>query len=355
MRTLMIDLTSFVPNKNHGAQTFIISLIESFKADKSHKKIIICSNSSKFFFGDAENIYFRTVLLPSNFLLRSLFSLIYLNYFNLILMPDKVFYPLNLSYTFGQNVFVYLHDLVCVHYMQNYYWKDSFKYHLLYLKYRIQFSKILNVAVPSVFVQKQFNQTFRHKNKPIVIREGRVSNSITTVPEIRDKNEKVFLVNSLTAKHKNIDDIIDAINILKNEKLDFKVVFKFTGNLNPKIKEFVKHFRSKKLELIKTGYLTNDQINSEISNCTAMIFCTSYEGFGIPVLEAMEASKPIICSDLHVLREFRYNGQFFYKNNSPESLKNQIIKVLHQPKNTVSISSQLKKYDWNNIVNWILK
>ena len=50
MRTLMIDLTSFVPNKNHGAQTFIISLIESFKADKSHKKIIICSNSSKFFF-----------------------------------------------------------------------------------------------------------------------------------------------------------------------------------------------------------------------------------------------------------------------------------------------------------------
>ena len=103
--------------------------------------------------------------------------------------------------------------------------------------------------------------------------------------------------------------------------MDFKVVFKFTGNLNPKIKEFVKHFRSKKLELIKTGYLTNDQINSEISNCTAMIFCTSYEGFGIPVLEAMEASKPIICSDLHVLREFRYNGQFFYKNNSPESLK----------------------------------
>lgn len=82
-----------------------------------------------------------------------------------------------------------------------------------------------------------------------------------------------------------------------------------------------------------------------------MIFCTSYEGFGIPVLEAMEASKPIICSDIEVLREFKYDGQFFYKNKSPESLKNQIIKVLHQPKNTVSISSQLKKYDWNNIVN----
>ena len=68
----------------------------------------------------------------------------------------------------------------------------------------------------------------------------------------------------------------------------------------------------------------------------------------------MESSKPIICSDIQVLREFNYNGQYFYKNNYPQTLKNQIIEVGKQNDIVVSSNIQLEEYNWNNIVNWVL-
>ena len=47
MRTL-IDLMSFVPNKIM-CPNFYISLIESFKADKSHKKLLYVETRVSFF------------------------------------------------------------------------------------------------------------------------------------------------------------------------------------------------------------------------------------------------------------------------------------------------------------------
>ena len=32
MATLLIDLTGFVPNKNYGAQAFVLCLFDAFKA-----------------------------------------------------------------------------------------------------------------------------------------------------------------------------------------------------------------------------------------------------------------------------------------------------------------------------------
>lgn len=217
----------------------------------------------------------------------------------------------------------------------------------------MQFSKIANIAVPSRFIKNQLINTFNTKIRPVVIREGKVLN-ISETSDKAVKNKKVFLVNSLNAKHKRISDLLNALHLLKNENLKFDIEIKFTGNLNTKIKYFIHNFNHNKIKLTTTGYLTYQQIVSEIKACTAIIFCTNYEGFGIPVLEAMESSKPIICSDIQVLREFNYNGQYFYKNNYPQTLKNQIIEVGKQNDIVVSSNIQLEEYNWNNIVNWVL-
>ena len=353
MATLLIDLTGFVPNKNYGAQAFVLCLFDAFKVNSDYKKIVICSKACKEFLGSTDYFQYKLVMLPSNFIIRSIFAFFYLNYFNFKLKPQKIFYPLNINYTSGDKVYTYLHDLVCLYYIKNYRLKYSLKYYILYLKYKLQFSKKTNIAVPSSFIKNQFINTFNTKIRPFVIREGRVLNIIES-PDVAVKNKKVFLVNSLNAKHKNISDLINALHLLQNENLKFDIEFKFTGNLNQKIKGFIQDFSHNKIKLTPTGYLTYKQIASEIKACTAIIFCTNYEGFGIPVLEAMESSKPIICSDIEVLREFNYNGQYFYKNNHPQTLKNQIIEVGKQNNIVVSSKSQLEEYNWNNIVNWVL-
>jgi glycosyltransferase involved in cell wall biosynthesis len=52
-----------------------------------------------------------------------------------------------------------------------------------------------------------------------------------------------------------------------------------------------------------TGYLTTEQLAQEYLNADVFAFPSWYEGFGIPVLEAMYAGKPVVLSDQTSLPE----------------------------------------------------
>ena len=50
-------------------------------------------------------------------------------------------------------------------------------------------------------------------------------------------------------------------------------------------------------------FLPNEEFAALLRACRAMIFPSLYEGFGMPVLEAMEFDKPVLCSHLTSLPE----------------------------------------------------
>jgi glycosyltransferase involved in cell wall biosynthesis len=51
------------------------------------------------------------------------------------------------------------------------------------------------------------------------------------------------------------------------------------------------------------GYLSEGQLAALLDACAALMFPSLYEGFGLPVLEAMALGKPILCSNLPSLKE----------------------------------------------------
>lgn len=55
--------------------------------------------------------------------------------------------------------------------------------------------------------------------------------------------------------------------------------------------------------IIFTGNVSGEQLNYLYKECEALFFPTEYEGLGLPLLEAMEWNKPILCSDIPVFRE----------------------------------------------------
>lgn len=65
-----------------------------------------------------------------------------------------------------------------------------------------------------------------------------------------------------------------------------------------------------KLELQKisknvvfTGNIEGGQLNYLYMEAEALMFPTEYEGLGLPILEAMEHEKPVLCSNISVFRE----------------------------------------------------
>jgi alpha-1,3-rhamnosyl/mannosyltransferase len=51
------------------------------------------------------------------------------------------------------------------------------------------------------------------------------------------------------------------------------------------------------------GYLPDAQVAALLSRATGLVYPSRYEGFGLPVVEAMAAGTPALVSDIPVMRE----------------------------------------------------
>jgi len=55
--------------------------------------------------------------------------------------------------------------------------------------------------------------------------------------------------------------------------------------------------------VIFTGYVDDDRLVQLVHNATIFVHPSTYEGFGLPVLEAMASGVPVLASDIPVMRE----------------------------------------------------
>jgi len=62
--------------------------------------------------------------------------------------------------------------------------------------------------------------------------------------------------------------------------------------------------------------------------CSLFVFPSSYEGFGIPILEAMAAGCPMVLSDIPVFREITQDTGVYFPHDDSEAMAAAIEKVL---------------------------
>ena len=96
---------------------------------------------------------------------------------------------------------------------------------------------------------------------------------------------------------KNTLNLIKAFDLCKS-KSDYKLVI--TGKIESAHEENVmSYISSNRLEdkIILTKYIANHDLQALYTNARAFLFPTFYEGFGIPILEAMIAGLPVLTSN----------------------------------------------------------
>jgi glycosyltransferase involved in cell wall biosynthesis len=90
-----------------------------------------------------------------------------------------------------------------------------------------------------------------------------------------------------------------------------------------------------------TGYISDAQVKSLMSNCMAFIHPAIYEGFGIPPLEAMSCGAKVIVSNATCLTEL-YEDSVYYID--PYNYDVDLKKMLEKP---VAPSEKiLNKFNW---------
>ena len=79
------------------------------------------------------------------------------------------------------------------------------------------------------------------------------------------------------------------------------------------------------------GYINKKQAIYYYNNAFAYVFPSIDEGFGIPLIEAMKARLPVLCSDIEIFKEIGDDSVVYFKKQDYNDLSNQ-LKLLHEDK-----------------------
>lgn len=129
-------------------------------------------------------------------------------------------------------------------------------------------------------------------------------------------------------KRKNYINLLEAVAILRDRcnPITLVIIGNDSGELNS-IKNRIHSLKLTSHVKILSG-LSDSEVRCAYKLCSMLVFPSTYEGFGIPVLEAMAAGCPMALSDIPVFREITENNGVYFQNNEVEDIIFAIEKVL---------------------------
>lgn len=105
-------------------------------------------------------------------------------------------------------------------------------------------------------------------------------------------------------------------------------------------------------ERVAQKSVPDSELPNLYSNATGLLYPSEYEGFGLPLVEAMASGVPIIASDITVNREICGDGAKYFDLLSLDSFSSEIDEVMRGGEELKSLRmaaiARAKRYTWYN-------
>ena len=187
-----------------------------------------------------------------------------------------------------------------------------------------------------VVIHNAFNPTIGHVKKGI--------------------NKRPVILHMGTKPNKNLERVLTALN-------DIDCLLIIIGKLTPKQSQLLKVSCIDYENYFDVNYT---EIIKFYQRCDIVSFPSTYEGFGVPILEANAAGRPILCGDINVLHEVAGKAAYFVNPTDVNEIKNGFIKLINNPElreelisyglqNVKRFTPQAIAAQYNNLYNSILK
>ena len=77
-----------------------------------------------------------------------------------------------------------------------------------------------------------------------------------------------------------------------------------------------------------TGWIPREELLQLYARAQAFVYPSTFEGFGIPVLEALAAGVPTACSDIAPLREVAGDDALFFDSLSEDAIAGALDRIV---------------------------
>lgn len=351
---MIIGLEATRANKKHktGTEWYAWHMIQEFKKLNTPHKFVLYYNQElePALLSGADNFIFKQLNWP----LKKLWTHLRLGW-ELLVKPVDIFFATNAIPFFHRGKMVLtVHDLG---FMRNpeLYHPLARIYHRLSHYFGVR--QAYKILVPSEATKKDLLHYFpRAASKVKVVYLGFDDQQFKLISdfekeEIRNKfdlpNNFILYIGRLETK-KNIQ------NLLRAYKMSGKRwPLVLAGSAGRHGQEEINGLLTDpqiKANVFVLGYVNQKDYVRLMGAASAFVFPSNFEGFGIPLLEAMACGVPIICSNLPVLHEVAGECAIYFDPHKLEDISQAIDKITSDENLAKQLSSaglaRVKRFSW---------
>ena len=233
-------------------------------------------------------------------------------------------------FTFKAKRITVLHDSL--------FWDKKNNYSVLWRKYFIALINLgmnssTQIVTTSIYSKNNLIKIFRNNRNINFVYQSFNFQKITSTNYKTPENYLLHI--GSFEKRKDLITLVKAFKLVDDPKLKLVLAGAQIINGNSEVFDEIKTFIiQNKLEskVILAGYVSKKEANVLYKNASIYIFPSSDEGFGIPILEALSFSLPVICSEIDVFKEVGGDCVEYFKVGDSVSLSKKIISVLGSDK-----------------------
>lgn len=110
-------------------------------------------------------------------------------------------------------------------------------------------------------------------------------------------------------------------------------------------------------DVLELGWIPNEDLPYLMNSAKIFVFPSAYEGFGIPILEAMACGTPVITSDFGAMKEVANDAALLVNSNNPIDISNSIDKLIKNEKLCQDLVNKgftrIKHFSWKKTASLI--
>lgn len=282
--------------------------------------------------------------------------------------PDIFFSPTHYipQFTKVKRV-VSIFDLAFLHF-EGMFKRDDFWKLNHWTKYSVE--NAAHIITISKFSKEDIHKNYGVDNKKITVTYPGYDNKIfkkidkSKVTEILEKYKisgNYIIYIGTVQPRKNLISLMEAVARIPD--LNLVIVGKTSGlgQQGWKYEEILRKPKELKIEnrVIFTGYAPTEDLPVLISGAKAFVLVSLWEGFGIPILEAMACGTPVITSNVSSLPEVAGSAGLLVDPKSVDQIEQAIRTIVFDVKLRVKKSrmglQQVKKFSWEKMAKIVLK